>query len=871
MNAAPSRFPLAAVTTVSASAAAVLRDAVNQLGSEIVEERVYAGKAARYAEPPADLHPEVCANLVQRFPKGLYSHQTQAIAAALRGENLCLCTPTASGKTLVFSAVVTSLLMAHPGRKALALYPAKALIHDQQLKWTAACQELGLKVALIHGGVPGHERSAILATADIVLMTPDVLHAWLLAKLDQAEMQSFLAALDAVVLDEAHVYDGVFGTNMAFLLRRLQAVSAVRQFLLSTATIGAPESFVRDLTGTECTVIGPDQDGTAAPEKTVLVCRLARRHLQRDLNRLIQALIVQGCGRFLVFVDSRKRVEELAARAQTALDDGVPLADDEGELEQLNLDIDGHLVLPYRAGYEEDDRARIQEALTRGRLAGVIATSALELGIDIGEIEAVINLGVPPTIKAFWQRAGRAGRRNPGVVLLVDEAGRLEAFGGLNQYLEREPEPAWLYLDNECLQYANALCAAEEAARCPAERYRPGALSSLPARFRTLLDNEITPTQSVPPDLYPLKQQAFGGPHLAFPLRSGVEKSYTVTCRHQPGRSLGSLNYAQVLREAYPGAIYRYLAHPFRVVQVNHAKAEVVVVRAKRGHSTMPIRQTRVFPQFGTPPLSIRRDERNAVIETRLQVSERVLGFQEKIGRNPVENRYDLGSFYAQQPLNRYIETTGVCFHFAAEDAQREALAPYVALAFCTLCGIQPRDIGAGGFHSLISPIGGEGACRGFAVFDSTFGSLRLTRQLSGCLEEVLEEARRQAWDTGATSIAQALASIAMTVSAMPPAQTGGEPMAPLPGEAEGDWIRVIAPDQPAMLYDGGTHRGDEVRVRRYIYTPQGLRYELDPPQADVKWIVSASTVRPIYGQTQLLRYNLLTGEEAGLEPAVPA
>jgi DEAD/DEAH box helicase domain-containing protein len=851
------------------AADAILRATVRQLGSEIAEERVYAAKTACYAAPPENLHPEVRANLGTRFPKGLYAHQNLAIAAALHGDNICLCTPTASGKTVVFSSVVASKLKTRPGRKALALYPAKALIHDQESKWRAVSEELGLSVTFIHGGIPSHERIQWLKTADILLMTPDVLHAWLLSNLDQPDIQAFLAALDTVVLDEAHVYDGVFGTNMAYLLRRLQAVSDVRHFLLSTATIGEPEQFVTRLAGAECTVIGPDRDGTATPEKKILVCRLPRRNLRRDLNTLIQALIENNTGRFLVFVDSRKRVEELAASARTILNPPDKAAEDV-EVGRMLLDIADHQVLPYRAGYEEDDRAHIQEALTRGHLAGVISTSALELGIDIGEIETVINVGIPSTVKAFWQRAGRAGRQRHGTVLLVDESGRLEAFGGLDGYLERAPEPAWLYLDNECLQYANALCAAEEAARCPAERYRRDALETLPSRFLDLLDNEITPVHGIAPDLYPMKQQAVGGAHLAFPLRSGIEKTYTVTCRNMPGQRLGTLSYAQVLREAYPGSIYRYLAYPFRVVQINHHKAEIQVVRLRSAPSTLPLIQTKVFPQFATDPLYRRQDERNCVIETKLQVSERVMGFNERMGRNQTEHRYGIGSSYSQRPLNRFIETTGVCFHFADEELQRDALAPYIVLAFCTLCGIQPRDIGYGGFYSPVSPTSEEGGCRGFAIFDTIYGSLRLTRQLIERMDDILDEARRLALEAGTTRIALALENISRTVMAMPAAPAGGhgDVFSVFLGEDEGDWISVIAPDQAAMLYDGSIHQGDEIKVLRYLYTPQGLRYELQCPKRDVKWIVSASIVRPIYGSTRLLRYNLMSGEESDVRLA---
>ena len=859
------------ITTTGTATETLLREALHQIGLEVIEERVYAPKKARYAPLPKSLHPGVHSNLAARFPKGLYSHQSEAIAMGLDGQNICICTPTASGKTVVFSSVVISTLKNRPGSKALALYPAKALIHDQQSKWQAATADMGLSACLIHGGIPISERISLLKDADIVLMTPDVLHAWVMSGLDKADIQAFLKALDIVVLDEAHVYDGVFGTNMAYLLRRLQAVSAVRQFLLSTATIGEPERFASSLTGTECAIIGTDQDGSATPEKKILVTRLGRNGIGSHLKKLIQALAsAQGTGRFLVFADSRMRVEELATIANPAIHEHT--GNEEADFDKKPLDIAQHKVLPYRAGYEQDDRLRIQESLADGNLAGVISTSALELGIDIGEIEVVINLGLPNEVRAFWQRAGRAGRQKEGIVLLVDERKQLDAFGGLDGYLSRGVEPAWLYLDNEYLQYANVLCAAEEQAHCSSDSYHPGSLASLPDNFQMLLENEVTPRRSVEPELYRLKQEAIGGAHRAFPLRTGIEKTYTVVCSNMPSQRLGTLTYAQVLREAYPGAIYRYMTYAFRVVGINHSKAEIRVKRAKPILSTDPIIQTKVFPQFAMEPFFLRQDVSNMVVETKLQVSERVIGFNEKIGGRRIECHYELGSSYSQRPLNRFIETTGVCFRFDEMPTQHESLAGYIAEAFSTLCGIHMRDIGYGSFFSAATPSDPKES-RGFAIFDAASGSLRLTHRLVDCLDDVLEEAARLAMQTGASRIAEFINRMGVIIEAMPSANLGGhsDVLSVFMDKSDGDWICVVAAEQPAILCDGSAQDGDEVTVLRYLYTPQGLRYELQHSKKGVKWIVSASIVRPIYGATRMVRYNLMSGDEQDMSGALAA
>ena len=156
-------------------------------------------------------------------------------------------------------------------------------------------------------------------------------------------------------------------------------------------------------------------------------------------------------------------------------------------------------------------------------------------------------------------------------------------------------------MDNEYLQYANALCAADERQQTAQALYSDRALTDLPENFRSLLDNEITPTRSIPNELYPLKQQALaaGNPHYAFPIRTGIEKSYQVECSQAHGQGLGTLTYSQLLREAFPGAIYRYLGTPYRVWNLRHAQGKVFAQRTKWFGITRPTSQTMVFPQFG--------------------------------------------------------------------------------------------------------------------------------------------------------------------------------------------------------------------------------------------------------------------------------
>lgn len=292
-----------------------IRRIAESLGETTRETVSYPEKSAKYAPIPFDLYPSIKKRIQSFYPKGLYSHQAKAIELGLAGNSVCVATPTASGKTLIFTSIAISHLLANEGTVVIALYPAKALLHDQQRKWKEAIRDTPLKLAIIDGGVETSQRIMLLESSQIILMTPDVLHAWLMLKLDQKEIRLFLSTLAMIILDEAHIYNGIFGTNMAYLLRRLRAVSGVNQFLASSATIGDPIGFLNQLTGIGFNLIGSDDDGAAVPKKEIMLCRMAMSQTTKFLKGLIQEYITSPHkqGRFLIFVDSRKRVEELAA------------------------------------------------------------------------------------------------------------------------------------------------------------------------------------------------------------------------------------------------------------------------------------------------------------------------------------------------------------------------------------------------------------------------------------------------------------------------------------------------------------------------------------------------------------------------------
>ena len=208
------------------------------------DELSQPAKAAVSASIPDGLLPSLRAQLQAQFPTGIYRHQSLALEQILLGNDVALTTPTASGKSLVFITGALQILLQNPGAKVIALYPMKALGNDQFAKWQQAMVASGLQVAVLDGDVPVKDREQFLENHQVLIMTPDVMHAWMMSNLHSPSVRRFREALRLVILDEAHVYDGVFGTSMAYLLRRLEACGPRFQLIASSATIGHVDAFL---------------------------------------------------------------------------------------------------------------------------------------------------------------------------------------------------------------------------------------------------------------------------------------------------------------------------------------------------------------------------------------------------------------------------------------------------------------------------------------------------------------------------------------------------------------------------------------------------------------------------------------------------
>ncbi|MCI2424731.1 DEAD/DEAH box helicase [Candidatus Acetothermia bacterium] len=378
----------------------------------------------------------------------LYRHQVEAIELIRTGKDIIITTPTSSGKTLSFNLPIMERLLADPTATALYLYPMKALTNDQlqKLRDLERFLKINLAPATYDGDTPAQQRSKIREQARIILSNPHALHYYLPW---HHKWRRFFANLQYIVIDEAHHYRGIFGTNVALLIRRLLRIlhyyKSSPQLILSSASIANPIEYGASLTGRKCTPIIENNFNRGA--KTVLFWNSlveSNRSIYSQAAQLLAFLTKEGL-QTICFTISRAMAEKVALMASHLVPEKK--------------------ILAYRAGYLPQERRSIEQELRQGSIHGVVATSALELGIDIGSLDAAILVGYPGSLISTWQQAGRAGRgTNPSLITFM-------AFGNpLDQYLlhhpdhffDRQKENLVLNVNNPHAQYRHLACAAAE-------------------------------------------------------------------------------------------------------------------------------------------------------------------------------------------------------------------------------------------------------------------------------------------------------------------------------------------------------------------------------------------------------------------------
>ena len=413
---------------------------------------------------PGELHPDVLAALGRRGIDSLWSHQAEALESAWE-QTTIVTTGTASGKSLCFQLPTLDILSRDARARALFLYPSKALAQDQ----ARSLHAFGVKrvrPAIYDGDTPREQRADVRRRANVVLTNPDMLHLGILP--NHAAWGDFFKNLAVVVIDEAHVYRGVFGSHVANVLRRLRRICELHgtapRFLLASATVANPGELATRLTGFEDVEV-ISRDGSPGTQRTIAMwnppvtdeATMARRSALAEAAELLVSLVIEGA-RTIVFMKSRKAVELMARFAVL-------------ELERAGRADLAARIAPYRAGYTSQQRRELEARLVNGELLGVVATDALELGIDIGALDAAICVTFPGTVASLRQMWGRAGRRGRGLAVYIAGEDALDQFfcRHPDEFLERPVEAAILDFENEQLYAAHLLCAAHEAPLEPAD------------------------------------------------------------------------------------------------------------------------------------------------------------------------------------------------------------------------------------------------------------------------------------------------------------------------------------------------------------------------------------------------------------------
>jgi len=427
--------------------------------NNLTEWRTEPARPARYAGFPDALNPKLIEALRRRGIHDLYTHQREAIDATLAGKDVCIVTPTASGKTLCYNVPVLNRLLDNPEARALYLFPTKALSQDQVHELRHTIEDLDVKIGAFtfDGDTPASARKAIRSAGHIVVTNPDMLHAGILPH--HTIWIKLFENLEFIVIDEIHHYRGVFGSHLANVLRRLKRICAFYRsnprFICCSATINNPKEIAERIVERPIHLV--DDNGAPSGERhflffnpPVVDAELGiRRSSVKEATRIAAQLLMKDI-QSIVFARSRLNVEVLTTYLKEAV-------------QRLGKSAD--LVSGYRGGYLPTERRAIEKGLREGKIMTVVSTNALELGIDIGSLDVCIMTGYPGNIASTWQQAGRAGRRSTvSLAIMVASSAPLDQYivSHPDYFFGQPPESATVDPNNLIIMTSHIKCAAFE-------------------------------------------------------------------------------------------------------------------------------------------------------------------------------------------------------------------------------------------------------------------------------------------------------------------------------------------------------------------------------------------------------------------------
>jgi len=637
---------------------------------------------ATFGKVDRPLHPALQSRLESLGISSLYSHQAIAVNAARCGKHVMVATASASGKTLCYNLVVLEAVLNDRSSRALYLFPTKALAQDQLRSLNQlACPELISvgECATFDGDTPQSERPGIKRRARVVLTNPDMLHLGILP--NHKSWSSLLRSLKYVVIDEAHVYRGVFGSHVANILRRLRRLCAFYgsnpQFVCCSATIANPDEHAEKLVGLPCEVIS--EDGSPHGGKSFVFwnppvideAKTSRRSSNSEATFLFAELIRNNI-RSLVFARTRRLTELIYLYSREQL--GSPLAQQ---------------IKPYRAGYLAEDRRQIERELFDGHLLGVVATTALELGIDIGDLEATVLTGYPGSISSTWQQAGRSGRGSGGSLSFL-----IAQDNPLDQYFMHHPdlffqknfENALINSENVNILKPHLVCAAWE---------KP--LSDNDGKFFGAAFDGATSELEREGRLRRGDGRWYLSPTVAHParevnIRSTLDRNYAIIDASRGYELLEAVEASVAFFQIHPGAIYLHQGEPYLVNELDLGNHVAVVTPATVPYYTQARELT---------DLTILRTEREKTcLNTKVclgevDVTNTVVGFSKKrqfteeiIGEEPLDlppQRFLTQALWfdlPQEAVDRVAEA-GLDFAGGLHAAEHATIAMLPLFALC--------------------------------------------------------------------------------------------------------------------------------------------------------------------------------------------
>jgi DEAD/DEAH box helicase domain-containing protein len=574
------------------------------MGHQVVFRKLLPQRKASWGKPqkpwPADIQNILTHLSIDR----LYKHQAKALDCIRSGKNIVAATPTASGKSLIYNLPVIENIIENPDARALYIFPLKALAQDQLRaleQMTDIFTQLKPTAAIYDGDTSTWQRKKIRNQPPNVIMTnPEMIHLSFLAH--HHTWSGFFPNLKYVIVDEVHTYRGVMGSHMAQVFRRLirvcESYGAKPTFILSSATISNPDQLAHDLTGLEFSTI--TKSGAPNGNRHLLFINPMESPTHAAIL-LLKAALHRGL-RTIVYTQSRKLTELIALWAGSR----------SGRF--------ANRISAYRAGFLPEERRKIEARLATGDLLAVISTSALELGIDIGDIDLCLLVGYPGSVAATWQRGGRAGRsgQDAALVLIAGEDALDQYFmRNPEDFLQREPEAAVINPFNPSILEKQLVCAASEIPLIKGEKY----ISEKPVqKMISKLEKSGELVRSADGSQIFSKKRL---PHREVDLRGAGSRYEIISAR--TGKNRGEIDMFRAFKETHPGAIYLHQGESFIVDSLDIQTRTVKVTKAHVNY------YTRVRSNTETEILEIIEEKQvfgTTMSLGRLKVTEQVTGYE---------------------------------------------------------------------------------------------------------------------------------------------------------------------------------------------------------------------------------------------------